>query len=112
LFHCTSTAPLSYLIAPSLSSRLSCTFCRCTCNFSKFYLGFRFWNHVIFFSLVLIFATSKVWSWPISAPGSAGILNIFNHSLHTQGICYTKYLGDGAAKHIKGWLQGSCMIPT
>jgi hypothetical protein len=28
----------------------------------------------------------------------AGVLNIFNCSLHTQGICYTKYLGDGDSK--------------
>jgi hypothetical protein len=27
----------------------------------------------------------------------AGVLNFFN-SLHTQGICYTKYLGDGESK--------------
>jgi len=28
----------------------------------------------------------------------AAVLNIFNCSLHTQGICYTKYLGDGDSK--------------
>jgi hypothetical protein len=28
----------------------------------------------------------------------AGGLNIFNRSLHTRGICYTKYLGDGDSK--------------
>jgi hypothetical protein len=28
----------------------------------------------------------------------AGVLNIFNHPLHTRGICYTKYLGDGDSK--------------
>ena len=28
----------------------------------------------------------------------AGVLNIFNHPLHTRGICYTKYLGDGGSK--------------
>jgi hypothetical protein len=28
----------------------------------------------------------------------AGVLNIFNHSLHTLGICYTKYLGDRDSK--------------
>ena len=31
----------------------------------------------------------------------AGVLNIFNCSLHTQGICYTKYLGDGGSKAYK-----------
>jgi len=28
----------------------------------------------------------------------AGVLNIFNCSLHTQRICHTKYLGDGNSK--------------
>jgi len=28
----------------------------------------------------------------------AGVLNIFTFSLHTQGICYTKYLGNGDSK--------------
>jgi hypothetical protein len=27
-----------------------------------------------------------------------GVFNIFNFSLHTQGICYTKYLGYGYSK--------------
>jgi hypothetical protein len=29
---------------------------------------------------------------------AAGALNIFNCPPHTQGICYTKYLGDGNSK--------------
>jgi hypothetical protein len=29
---------------------------------------------------------------------SAGVLNIFNFSLHTRDICNTKYLGDGDSK--------------
>ena len=28
----------------------------------------------------------------------AGVLNIFNFSICAQGICYTKYLGDGDSK--------------
>jgi hypothetical protein len=40
------------------------------------------------------------------------VLNIYNRALHARGICYTKYLGDGAAEHTKGWLQGSPVIPT
>jgi NH3-dependent NAD+ synthetase len=28
----------------------------------------------------------------------AVVLNIFSCSLHTQGICYTNYLGDGDSK--------------
>jgi hypothetical protein len=35
----------------------------------------------------------------------AGVLNIFNCSLHTEGICYTKYLGDGDSKFIP---KGGC----
>jgi hypothetical protein len=54
LFHCTSTFPLSYLIAPSFSPRLSCTFFHSACNFSISHLGFCFWNLVIFLSLVQI----------------------------------------------------------
>jgi hypothetical protein len=42
----------------------------------------------------------------------AGVLNIFNRSLHTRGIGYIKYLGDGTAKHTIRWLQGSDMILT
>jgi hypothetical protein len=41
----------------------------------------------------------------------AGVFNILNHSLHTQGICYTSMLVMGTAKHTKGLLQGSPMIP-
>jgi hypothetical protein len=29
---------------------------------------------------------------------AAGVLNIFNRSFHTRGVCYTKYLGDGDTK--------------
>jgi hypothetical protein len=28
----------------------------------------------------------------------AGVLNTFNRSFHTRGICYTKYLADGDSK--------------
>lgn len=35
----------------------------------------------------------------------ASVLNIFNCSLHTQGICCTKYLGNGDSKAYKGWLR-------
>jgi hypothetical protein len=42
-------------------SRLSCTFCHSACNFSK-YLGFTFWNLMIFFSIVQTFATIKLCS--------------------------------------------------
>jgi hypothetical protein len=36
----------------------------------------------------------------ISSDGmeGAGVFNIFNRSLHTRGVCYTKYLGDGDSK--------------
>jgi hypothetical protein len=29
---------------------------------------------------------------------AAGVLNIFNRSLYTLSVCYTKYLGDGHSK--------------
>jgi hypothetical protein len=35
------------------------------------------------------------------------VLNIVDHSLHTQDICYTRVLVMGKAKHTKGWLQGN-----
>ena len=68
-FHCTSTFPLLQLIAMTFSSRLS-SLCHWAYNFSKSHLGLLFWNLIIFFNLVQILATSKLWSESISAPGS------------------------------------------
>jgi hypothetical protein len=42
----------------------------------------------------------------------AGVLNIFNLSLHTQVIFIQIILMTGTANHTKGWLQGTSMIPT
>jgi hypothetical protein len=42
----------------------------------------------------------------------AGVLNILNHSLHTQGICYTKYLGDGDSKAYQRAVAGKPTDPT
>jgi hypothetical protein len=42
----------------------------------------------------------------------AGGLNIFNCSLHTQGICYTKYLGDGGSKAYQRGLLRSPVVHT
>jgi hypothetical protein len=36
----------------------------------------------------------------------------FSSDLRFRGICYTKYLGIGAAERTKWWLQGSPMIQT
>jgi hypothetical protein len=36
----------------------------------------------------------------------AGVFNIFNCSLHTQGICYTNYLGDGDNKSFQRVVAG------
>lgn len=44
LFRCTYTFPLSHSTAPSFSSRLSYTFCHSAYKFSKYHLGFTFWN--------------------------------------------------------------------
>ena len=38
-------------------------------NFSRSHLGFPFWNFMIFCNILRIFATSKLWSQSISAPG-------------------------------------------
>jgi hypothetical protein len=35
-----------------------------------------------------------------------GVLNIFNLSLHTRGVCYAKYLGDGDSKAYKRVVAG------
>jgi hypothetical protein len=42
----------------------------------------------------------------------AGVLNIFNCSLHTQGICYTKYVGDGESKSYKRVVAGKPYDPN
>jgi hypothetical protein len=41
----------------------------------------------------------------------AGVLNIFNRSLHTWGICYTKYLGDGDSKSYQRVVAGKPYDP-
>jgi hypothetical protein len=70
LFHCTSTFPLSRLIAPFSSSRAPRTSCHWVYNFSRSHLHFPLWNRIIFFNLVQIVATSKLWSESILAPHS------------------------------------------
>lgn len=70
LFHCTSMFPPSKSIALSFSSRVSCTFYFWAYNFSTSHLGLSFWNLMTFFNLVQIFATSRLWSGSITAPGS------------------------------------------
>ena len=62
MLHCTSTFLLSHSVALSVSSRASCTLCCWACNVSKSSLGFPFWNLIIFFNLVQIFANSELWS--------------------------------------------------
>ena len=70
LFHCTSALPLSHSIKQSLPSRVTCTLCLWAYSFSKSHLDLLFWNLIIFFHLVRNLANSKLWSEPISAPGS------------------------------------------
>ena len=53
LFQHTSTFPHSHSIALSFSFWVSCTIRYWTCNFSKFSLGFPFWNLMIFCNLVV-----------------------------------------------------------
>jgi len=48
LFHCTSTFPLSPSTAQFYSSRVSCTFWRRACNYSRFHLGFLFVTYRIY----------------------------------------------------------------
>jgi hypothetical protein len=42
----------------------------------------------------------------------AAVLNIFNHSLHTFGICYTKCRGDGDSKAYQRMVAGKPYDPT
>ena len=53
LFQCTSTFPRSHSFAPSMSSRVSCTFCRFSYGFFTFRLGFPVWNLKIFLRCVI-----------------------------------------------------------
>jgi hypothetical protein len=42
----------------------------------------------------------------------AGVLNICNLSVHTLGICYTKYLGEGDSKSYQRVVVGKPCGPT
>jgi hypothetical protein len=42
----------------------------------------------------------------------AGVLNIFNHSLHTPDICYTECLGDGDSKTYQRVVAGKAYDPN
>jgi hypothetical protein len=42
----------------------------------------------------------------------AGVLNVFNHSVHTKGICYTKYLGSGDSKSYQRVVAGKLYDPN
>ena len=70
LFLCTSAVPLSYLIALSFSSKVSCTFYCFACKFSRSHGGFPLWNLIIVLNLVQIFATNKFLSEWIVDPGN------------------------------------------
>lgn len=61
--------PTFIFCALKFSSRASCPSCRRACNFSRSHLGYPFWNFMIFFNTVQIFANSKLWSESISASG-------------------------------------------
>jgi hypothetical protein len=81
MFRFTSTFPFSHSIAPSFSSRLSCTFCHSACNFSKYHLGFTFWNIMILFSIVQTFATSKLCSESVCSRQWLHILHTVSESM-------------------------------
>jgi hypothetical protein len=42
----------------------------------------------------------------------AGVLHIFNRSLHTRGVCYTKCLGDGYSKSYRRVVAGKPCDPN
>lgn len=49
-------------------------------------------------SQTLELSCKKIYESTSDGMGVAGVLNIVKCSLHTQGICYTKYLGDRDSK--------------
>ena len=81
LFHCTSTFPLSHPVAPRFSSGVSYTL-RCSAyNFSKSLCGRLFCTLIIFFNLVQILATSKLWSVNICPRQCLHILHNVSESM-------------------------------